>query len=261
MYISYEKKFVNIANPRTASVAAISAIKRPGVWSSTDVYSGLSSQDGNSFYYSKNWDQRDRPLAQLISDCGLPGLVESTKDSAMRFYASGELSEATTKDILCHHLTPTHLVKLGLLTEAQIAEFNIWGFVREPLERWVSAQFLIRKLAKNDSDALAHLVDLVRSKEHEKHHPIVAPFQKDYFYYEGELVSNVYPYEQTQTVISDFIEAHTSTRPKSLPYKGMLRAVPDTFKAPIEEWFPADCIAILQDFYADDIAFYNSIAG
>ena len=262
MYLSRKHGFLHVGVPRTGSVASFQAIRSSDISDHSDVYAVFPSKSNKKFrkHLSDNLPNKDKTLEELITILGLPGERDSPVESTLQFYYRNDyLGPIVKKGILLHHMTPSHLVKLGVITEGELASYYCWGLVRDPLERWLSGQFLIRKLAASVSDAMAQLVDVVRSGEYREHHPIVAPYLKDYFFHEGQQVVTPFQYDNLTNVTGDFIETFGGRRPESVPIYGITNVVPEAFKEPMESWFPSDCIEALTEFYAEDYEFYNSV--
>lgn len=271
MFISHQHQFAQIAVPRTASVSACAALRQSNISHDTDVFCSVPEQASGSLKKSST-ALFDRHIAYFVGTLGLPEDILLDRDkptvtSAVRsdmgygLQAAMKLADWVKKGILLHHLTPSHLVRLGLLTEQQLADFNVFAFVRDPLERWVSGQFLVRQLGGVNQNSLAHLTNIVRSGSFRGKNPssLVTPMMRDYFFHDGQQVVTAYHYDDVETVVGDLIESSGGTRPSEFPQVGVINVVPQEFRAPIADWLPADCVNALQEYFADDIAFYNSV--
>jgi len=82
---------------------------------------------------------------------------------------------------------------------------------------------------------------------------------RDYFFYEGQQVATAHHYDDVETVVGSLIESSGGTKPSEFPQVGVLNATPPEFRRPVADWLPADCVTALQEYFADDIAFYNSV--
>lgn len=271
MFISYQHQFAQIAVPRTASVSVCAALRQSNIVSDSDVFCSVPENASGSLQKSST-TLFDKRITHFVEELGLPNdiLFDRDKhtaspttraDMGYGFHVAVRLSDLIKKGILLHHLTPSNLLRLGLLTEEQLIDFNVFGFVRDPLEKWVSGQFLVRQLGGVTENAVTHLTKLVRSGGFHGKNPssLVAPMMRDYFFHDGQQVATAYHYDNVDTVIGDLIESSGGTRPTTFPQVGVVNAVPDEFRAPVTEWLPADCVAALQEYFADDIAFYNSV--
>lgn len=269
MYISYEHQLIQIGVPRTASVSACTALRQSDIVNPTDVFCSLPKHGNPELPHSRS-ALFDRHFSLFVKDLGLAGekLFEYYASSfASKDYGEAEvgkliglkLPDWVKKCILLHHLTPTHLVRLGLLTEQQLTDFHTFGFVRDPLEKWVSGQFLIRHLAKANLPVLENITAFIRNGKFRNKHPIVESKMKNYFFHEGVQVATAYPYLDVESVVGDVIASKGGSRPDPFPRAGLLNVVPQEFREPIETWMPEDCVSALQEHYADDIAFYNSV--
>jgi len=252
MYISYEHQLVQIGVPRTASVSACTALRQSDIANSTDVFCSIPEHRKAELPRSRT-PMFNNHFSFFVKELGLAGEAEVGKLVGLK------LPDWVKKCILLHHLTPTHLVRLGLLTEQQLTDFHTFGFVRDPLEKWVSDQFLIRHLANVNLPVLEYLTAFIRNGKFRNKHPIVASKMKEYFFHDGVQVATAYPYLDVESVVGDVIASKGGSRPDPFPREGLLNVVPQEFREPIETWMPEDCVSALQEHYADDIAFYNSV--
>ena len=265
MYISYEHQFVQIAVPRTASVSSCAAIRQSDITHSSDVFYSVPEQQGGEFPKSDSL-LFGRNLSFFVEELGMSQDCLKSQPSytgnELGKAVSLKLSEELKKSILLHHLTPSHLLTLGLLTSEQLENFNLFGFVRDPIERWVSRTFLSMQLAGITENKLEILTDFIRSGKFSRSDTasnIVASKMKDYFFHEGTQVVTPYRYSNMETVVSDFIASKGGTRPDPFPTVGVINVIPEEFRAPVAGWMPSDCLTALQEHYAEDINFYNSV--
>jgi hypothetical protein len=182
------------------------------------------------------------------------------------------LSVTEKQNIKAYHSVPAMLVDKNVLTAAELSECTAFGFIREPFERWVSAIFLARHLELLDAsvDPFDQICDLVRSG------PSPRPFlaadnaftpedyasfsYRDYFFIDDTQVATAYRWDDAEAVTKSILEDKLGT-PVTAAFPNIQvnpNGVPVQFKEPIESWLPADCYAMMSNYFADETAFFNA---
>lgn len=178
-----------------------------------------------------------------------------------------------TEAINAYHSTPTALLNDGVLTADELSAYTAFGFVRNPLERWVSSIFLARYTGVLDKaeDALTQICNLVRvgpsprpffAKTKPFTQPDYKPFAyKNFFFVDGQQVVDAYRWENievvTNSVISDKLGRTVDT---SFPHIQMnADGIPSVFRQPVADWLPTDCYEKISAYFAEDLAFYESV--
>ena len=158
------------------------------------------------------------------------------------------------------HLTPLEMVRLGLITEDQLLSYNLFGFVREPLDRWISGFFFARSLMEWQGDPLEHMIRRIRAGGNAMNLGVFfnRP-QRGWFMYEGEIIGTAYDYKKLNSTVGDIIEFYGESKPEEYPrIKSGYR--PDWYKVPSSEFLPADCQDALINYLGEDIDFYSTVA-
>lgn len=175
--------------------------------------------------------------------------------------------------INAYHTKPSELINAGVLTPAEISEYTAFGFVREPLERWVSSIFLARYMGVLDQteDALTQICRLVRNGESPRpffgkqellNRPQYQPFNYHNFFFHGDTqVVDAYRWEDVEAVTNKILnEKLGSEQTVSLPHIQMNpNGTPSQFKEPVESWLPSDCFEKMKAYFAKETAFYDSV--
>lgn len=224
MYLSKKHKLLFIAVPRTASNSVQRVLMDSGIIDSSDIVRSLGPKG--------NWDR-----------------------------------------INAYHTKPSELINEGVLTPAELSEYTAFGFVREPFERWVSSIFLARYTGVLDKseDAFTQMCGLVRNNQSPRPFAQTGkPFQqpnykafsyRNFFFHGDTQVIDAYRFEDVEAVTNDILSNITgSSVTATFPHIQMnADGVPEQFRQPIASWLPSDCYEKMQAYFADEIAFYNSI--
>lgn len=174
-----------------------------------------------------------------------------------------------------YHISPQAMVDSGIISLDELLEYKCFGFVREPLERWVSSVFLARYtgVLDNSVDPLEQMCDLVRNgpnprpfarngKSPEFRQPDYKPFTYRKFLYVGDTkVLDVYQWKDVETVTNNILSEKLGYYVSvDFPHIKMNpEGVPAQFREPIENWFPTDCREKLLSYFSEDIEIYNSM--
>jgi len=171
-----------------------------------------------------------------------------------------------------YHARPSMLVDQGVLTATELEEYKAFGFVRDPFERWVSSIFLARFTGVFDKqvDPLSQMCEFIRKDEPRPFAKVIEPHDEknygafsyqNFFFHDGNQVVDAYRFEDVEAVTKKIISETTGEEvTTTFPHVQVNpRSVPDEFKEPIDSWLPADCYKKLKKYFADEIAFYNSV--
>lgn len=183
-------------------------------------------------------------------------------------------SPSDQEAILDYHMRPSVLIGRGIISLEDLSDYTAFGFVRDPFDRWVSSIFLARYTGVLDSseDPMVQICNLVRGGDsprpfHQRFangslRNAYGPFGYDgFFFHEGNQVVDAYRFEDaeavTRSIVSEklgtldaFSFPHIQVNPDKIPVR---------FRQPLDTWLPEDCYEKIQQFFADDLAFYNSI--
>lgn len=176
--------------------------------------------------------------------------------------------------INAYHMTPSNLIEKGFLTLEELKEHTTFGFVRDPLERWVSSIFLARHVGFMDQseDALTQICKFVRERENLRPFYLGSRFKfaeqrppafnyKKYFFCGDTQVIDAYRFEDVEAVTSRLIKEKTGKDSESaFPHIQInSNGTPTEFKEPVGSWLPSDCYEKVKAFFAEETAFYESV--
>lgn len=178
-----------------------------------------------------------------------------------------------TDAIAAYHSSPSSLIDSGIITADDLDTYTAFGFVREPLERWVSSIFLARHTGVLDKteDALTQICDLVRNgrsprpfyaKAKPFKQPDYKPFAyKNFFFHEDKQVVDAYRWEEVEAVTNRIMGDKLGREVKAtFPHIQVNPSgVPEKFKQPVKDWLPTDCYDKMKAYFAQDLAFYESV--
>ena len=178
-----------------------------------------------------------------------------------------------TASIARYHMRPSGLVSEGILSADEIAEYTAFGFVRDPMERWVSSIFLARHTGVLDKseDPLTQICNLVRSggsprpfmaKRKPFSQASYAPFSYENFFFIGDKqVVDAYRWEDVESVTNSILGSKLGTPVSGkFPHIQLNRdGVPEAFREPAQNWLPQDCFETMSAYFSDEVAFFNQV--
>lgn len=252
MYLSTENKFGFIAVPRTGSHAFQQGLKEhvvdAGLAKPSDLY--IMGNETNSFKPIANFPTNASNLRAFLNlnwDFPRQGLFPDK----LRYY------------VMMHHLTPSHLIKGGAIKEDEISSYRLFGFVRDPIKRWLSHSFLSAEITKDlePGQERQYIIDFIRIKlDNHPYPPMIMPYMPDYFYHEGQLVATPYTNDRMLEVLSSLVVSSGGAPVTTMPsIRPMGATIPQTCLVDINEWMPTDCIDKLTSHLQPDIDFYNKV--
>ena len=252
MYLSIENKFGFIAVPRTGSHAFHKGLKmslvETGLSKDSDVY--IMDDEIKSMKPIGNFPTNPSDLRNFLNlNWSFPRQTLFAPE--LRYY------------VMMLHLTPSHLVKGGLINENELSDYNLFGFVRDPIKRWLSHSFLSASITRDLRPGFEHefIIDFIRVKlSNHPYPPMIMPFMPDYFYHEGQLVATPYTNDRMVEIHNTVVSNIGGLPINELPIVRPLGVtIPENCLADIVEWLPSDCIQKLQDHLQPDIEFYNKV--
>ena len=158
-----------------------------------------------------------------------------------------------------YHATPQSIVLNNWMTREELDDINAFGFVRDPVERWVSSFYLARasgRLKVNPTFDHKPFIEALIDDD------IVWPFRKpvfvrqrmtDYFYINDKQVVDAYDWRDFAEVIGDL----TGQAVTDVPHVSLGDGVPEEYRRPIDEWLSPERCEKLRRELKDDIAFYE----
>lgn len=270
MIISHKHKYVFLGIPKTGSTTCQASFHMAGLIGPEDLASGYDGYDYigdraniaafpgqnilGAFTYS---DVTDRGYEKEM--LGHPFKGQPHKPSKIvdpiREKLGGRFREVLLP-LMFKVMTPKELVNVGALTEDQLFEYNVFGFLRDPIDRFLSGYFQLTRVAGIEP-SIEHMAEEVDSIDPE-YGPLIFSNKKyrDYFTYEGKKVINAVAFDQYKYYIRDTINQYGGQAPDPLPrFKSNFRE--EWSRKPIDSWMPKETKQKLEHAMKDDIEFYN----
>lgn len=266
MIVSIKNKFIFLSIVKTASTTSQEVLKNSGILGPTDIMSGYIDipADGLSVrHYPENFP--NITFSQLINEIQeRPDLPEAGKPAKimeiLRAIYTPEQLEKELLHISLEHLTITEIIRLGLVTEIALPMFNVYGVIRDPIQRFLSSYFHFSFIL-NETTSINHLADYIDLIDPAFGPPMLMnkPY-RSFFEYKGNLIATPILESQYQASICNLITSCGGTAPTEFPVlKNHYR--PDWSRAPVESWMPTSSLTKLKLILEDDIDFYNQFKG
>lgn len=235
MYLSKSRNFLFSAVPRTGTHTTIEALAAKLPPESSDVVIQFNS--ANEYAGIPN------TYEELLSTLGRadvfpPGFIYARYATLL-------------------HLTPKNLISLGLVTLDELKGMTTFGFVRDPIDRYLSICMLQVSLgvtSLGERTAQEFLIDYIRNTS-----AAVAFPMRDFFEVDGEQVVTPYHMDNMLTPINALLSSNGLPLLTELPIMNAAKSGYPTLQDGDTSWIPTDCMEKLNTILADDIAFYNSL--
>ncbi len=240
MIISKKNGFVFSRILKTGSTSAQAMFMSSGILGDDDIYSGYRNSEADPKVSGRNIPSEiNEKKLREISPYRIPKKIY-VKD------ATGPL---------LGHVTPTEMVRLGLITEEELKKLTVIATVRDPIDRYISAWFFLCELLQLPKTKEA-LIDNLKRKA-ELPNTFLGKTQRNHFEYEGELLKNieVIDYVNLNDKLDEIISRYGGSIPEYQSLRSSYR--PSWSKEPYINWMPAEVIDTLQDLMKDDVEFYN----
>lgn len=167
--------------------------------------------------------------------------------------------EATLLNMLAKntfkHSTPTEMIRWNILTEDMLKNYSIYGFIRDPIQRALSAFFFEKFFYKVETSYkdVEHWIDNMFDVG-----PTVfmGKKYKNYFYYNNKQIAEPLDYKHYTDIIKSIVNTHNGILPESMPtFKAGCRPV--WSREHVKTWLSAKHLSRLEAILSDDIDFYN----
>ena len=241
MLISHKNEFIHTRVAKNGSSTSQMILDCSGILGPDDIVAGYKDNPRDGFVgeprnvKTYTWDE-----LHDITEYGIPEALYKQKLPAAGAHAySG-------------HFTPLEMVRAGCVTEDQLLSYDYFGFVREPVDRWLSGYFFMRMLMGVTTPVRDHVDMLIQSGEMDIQVFFDRP-QSSQFTYNGELIGTRYDYKNMISTLSDLVEKYGGTMPEIPHLKGSYRSA--EFRG--TSWIAPDSLEKLMDYLASDIAFYE----
>jgi hypothetical protein len=248
MIISRKNKFIFVRVPKTGSTSAQATLINSGILGPDDIYSRYRrTADGfppNSINIPVSINTK---IIMEVSPYDISKELHVLKKIPI---LGGDGSNG-----LIGHLTPTEIVRLGLISPQELRDYTVIGSMREPIDRLISIWFLY-----NDIEGkLSSKQKLIKSIGQSDIYPItfLGKTQKNYFEYEGELLNNikVLDFNNLNNDLRFIISKYGEKTADYHTFENQLR--PHWSKEPYINWMPLKTIIKLNQLLKEDIEFYN----
>ena len=163
------------------------------------------------------------------------------------------IAQATIK-----HATPTELINWRLLNEHDLKKYDVYAFVRDPIQRALSS-FFFEKFVHKTEATVESVVEWIDTMDPDWGPSIfLGKKYKNYFYYKGEQIAKPLSYSNYESEMRRIINQYGGTAPVVFPtFKSKCR--PEWSKKPLENWLPQNSFNRLKFILREDIEFYNNI--
>lgn len=201
----------------------------------------------------------------------LTSLVPPTGDDLV-FNLHPKTPPYSKAELQHYHATPPLIIENNWMQPSDFDTYTSFGFVRDPVERWVSTFFLARSTGrlmsnKGNVELMQEILDgdITWPVGHE---PIPTRVKKllpgpvqftwrrmvDFFHLGGKQVVDAYPWQDFREVVGD-VTGNTVT---DTEWVDLNRAgIPDEFRQPPEKWLSSAYALKLRERLRDDYDFYE----
>lgn len=263
MILSHKHKFILLSCPKTASTSTHAIVDDSGILGPEDVYTGykegvlgatplLSSPRNlpNISFETMCNDVIDVPYASL------PFRGESTPETDLSSKLKKSMSDEQWKkmnmDTIWKNMSVSEIVKSGMVSDT--SEYEKFFFVRDPIQRYLSAFFfLTASMGKTVVyDDVLYDIDSIQVYD-----DIIIFCNRPYTHYLEEGVQALL-FENYKQEIENIVRRYGGEVKEPLPrFKSDSR--PEWSKKPIDHWLPKKHIDKLKTILKDDIEVYNSL--
>lgn len=153
------------------------------------------------------------------------------------------------------HSTPTELIRWNLIDKNILESYSIYGFIREPIQRALSAFFFEKFFHKVETSPkdVGYWIDSLFDSG-----PTVfmGKKYKNYFQLEGNKIADPLDYANYYKELQKIVEKHKGKMPETMPtFKSGCRPV--WSREHIKTWLDNKHISRLEQVLSEDIEFYN----
>lgn len=261
MIVSYRHDFIMHSISKVASTTLLYTMKESGILGEQDVVSRFSIEAFNSqdpkVYSSKNiplisWDTFTNEVIEKPIH-GIPFKGKTYCRHPIFEDISKQLDESTYQstiiDLYAKAFTLKELVNSGIVKDPE--RFKVYGFIRNPIERYISLFFMLSK--NNDIDAMIEQIDSI---DEEYGHPFFLNRKySDYFTYDGKTHKPLIYEDRYKDKLKDIVNHYGGTLGELPRLKSDYR--PDWSREDYNKWLPRSSIFKLNMIFQEDIEFYN----
>ena len=238
MIISNSLEFIFVRVLKTGSTSAQAMLVESGILADNDLHTSYRNDINDTPVQSRNLPELTAKKIRDTSPYKIPRNI-LVKEELLPLYG---------------HLTPTEIVRLGLLSEEQLMRYRIFGIIRDPVDRYLSGWFFARHLENKASDKKA----LIKHINEEKlPHTFLGKSQLDFFSYEGQPLPNTTAWrtKSLNDELSDFVLSNGGAIKTLHSHKSQYR--PEWSKSNYSDWLASEHINAMKDLMSDDVDFYH----
>lgn len=270
MIISFKHKFIYVSIPKIASTSAHAMFNDSGILGDEDVFTGYR-EDSVGGTLAVDVQPRNLPV-MTTDEIGyiherpvightFKGKIVYTTPTSEKFTKivlskiGPEAYEKMNQVNLLKNLTLQEIVNCGIMSIDQLDTFKVYGFIRDPIERFISAYFFERHsmgmpTSKDDFIGAVYALDHYYGPISFINRPY-----KLFFECQGKQYGKPLDYRNYKYEMKRIIESYGGKFPTVLPtLKGDIR--PEWSREPYKNWIPKDCLDTLNTVLEQDIQYY-----
>ena len=269
MIISHKNKFTLMRVPKTGSTSLEASVRFCGAVDKDDICS--STED--AFLPTQNLPETIKP--ELAKTYRFKKIVKEKIKYNFELTKKEELMEKYGRrwmlfmehNTLDDWIDIPHYSKHNLISKEQILEYKHYGFLRDPVERYLSSfvfyQIWSAKFNLEDKKPITvegfHDFTL---NELETHENILFRPQKDYFHFQGKQIAEPLMFNNWSSEASRMIKEIGFHPLKVYPRfkeNGGAKNKPDYQKPTVSDWVDkySKIKDFIEEYFSEDIKFYN----
>jgi hypothetical protein len=267
MIISHKHKYTLMRVPKTGSTSLEASVRFCGAVHEDDICSNTE----DAYLPTQNLPEQIRK--ELVQAHRYREIVKqkvkykfelTKKESLMKKYGR-QWDLFMEHNTLDDWINIPHYSKHNLISKKQILEYKHYGFLREPIERYLSSfcfyQMWTSRTEKKPITVEAfHDFTLNELKDHEN---ILFRPQKDYFYFQGKQIAEPLMFKNWSSEASRMIKEIGFHPLKVYPmFKengGAAKQRPDHVRPLVSDWVDkhSKIKEFIDEYFREDIKFYN----
>ena len=271
MIISHDNKFTLLRVPKTGSTSLEASVRFCGAVGKDDICSEtedafLPSQ--NISETAKKYIKKHYVLKNIIDQKKIYELDYTEQEKVlMRWNRKWALfMEHNTLD---DFFDIPYFSELNFITEEQVAEYKHYGFLREPIERYLSSFIFYQNyrvhIKKSQDPVNIETFHDFTLNELENSDCVLWRPQKEYFYFKGEQVSKPLLFKNWASEASRMIKEigfHPLAVYPRFKENGNVRKRPKSVKPTVTDWVDkhSKIKKHIEEFFYQDIEFYKKYA-
>lgn len=270
MIISFKHKFIYVSIPKIATTSAHAMFNDSGILGDQDIFTGYR-EDATGGTMAKDVPPRNLPV-MTTDEIGFiherpvvghtfKGKVVYTNPTSVKFTKivldkiGPEAYEKMNQVNLLKNLTLQEIINCGIISIEELQSYQVYGFIRDPIERYISA-FFFERYSMGLPATKQDLIGAVYALDH-SYGPISfinRPYSL-FFECQGKRYGQPLDYRDYKYHMKRIIESYGGTFPESMPnLKGDIR--PEWSRQPYKNWIPKDCLDTLGTILGEDIKYY-----